>query len=260
MRTTDFASSFNAVAAEYAAARPDYPPTHYDAVEELLGRPLTGLRVLDVGAGTGKATRALAERGARVTAVEPGAEMAAQLRAAGPGVGLVRGNGDALPFADSSADLITYAQAWHWTRPEVALPEALRVLRPGGALALWWNRPDLTVPWLDEQAARLKEALPSHHVGDITRTVAGHLTALEPALRPVYRETSWQRTVPLATHLANLATHSSFAVLDPEETRPVLAREAQIVGELFPDGRIVEPYTVRLTFLPRPERLTPRDE
>ncbi|UED85648.1 class I SAM-dependent methyltransferase [Streptomyces profundus] len=260
MRTTDFASSFNAVAAEYAAARPDYPPHHYDTIEELLGRPLTGLRVLDVGAGTGKATRALLDRGARVTAVEPGAEMAAQLRAANRDATLVRGNGDALPFADSSVDLITYAQAWHWTRPEVALPEALRVLRGGGALALWWNRPDRTVAWVDEQAARLTKALPSHHVGDITRTVADHLTALEPALRPVYRETSWQRTVPLATHLKNLATHSSFAVLDPEQSRPVLAREAEILGALFPEGRIVEPYTVRLTYLPRPERPTPRGE
>ncbi|KAB8158853.1 methyltransferase domain-containing protein [Streptomyces sp. 3MP-14] len=256
MRTSDFATSFNAVAAEYAAARPDYPPTLYDALEEAFGRSLAGAHGLDVGAGTGKATRGLSERGVQVTAVEPGAGMAGQLRTASPGVPLVRASGDALPFADASVDLVTYAQAWHWTRPEVALPEALRVLRHGGGLALWWNTNDRTVGWVDEQANRLRESLPQHGAHDITRIVGHHLTALEPALQPVYREVTWRRTVPLATHLANLATHSQFAVLDPEETRPVLAREEAIVGELFPDGLVEEPYVVRLTYLPRPVRLT----
>lgn len=80
------ARSFDAVAVQYAAARPGYPPALFDAVEELAGQPLAGARVLDVGAGTGIATRLLAERGAWVTAVEPGAAMAAELHAAHPAV------------------------------------------------------------------------------------------------------------------------------------------------------------------------------
>lgn len=126
------ARSFDAVAAQYAAARPGYPPALFDAIEELAGQPLAGARVLDVGAGTGIATRLLAERGARVTAVEPGAAMAAELHAAHPAVPLVRALGDALPFRDDAGfDLVGYAQAWHWTDPARSVPEALRVLRPG---------------------------------------------------------------------------------------------------------------------------------
>ncbi|MEU8787329.1 class I SAM-dependent methyltransferase [Streptomyces sp. NPDC048637] len=93
--------------------------------------------MLDVGVGTGIATKLLAERGARVTAVEPGAAMATELRTAHPAIPLVRALGDALPFCDDAGfDLVGYAQAWHRTDPARSVPEELRVLRPGGALAL----------------------------------------------------------------------------------------------------------------------------
>ncbi|AQW49784.1 methyltransferase [Streptomyces hygroscopicus] len=134
---SSLATSFNAIAAQYAAVRPGYPPELFAMVEEFTGRPLDGADVLDVGAGTGIATRLLAERGARVVAVEPGTGMAAELRSALPRTPLVRGDGNALPFAGGVADLVTYAQSWHWTDPARSVPEAVRVLRPGGALALW---------------------------------------------------------------------------------------------------------------------------
>ncbi|MDT0323274.1 class I SAM-dependent methyltransferase [Streptomyces millisiae] len=86
-------------------------------------------------------------RGATVTAAEPGPGMAGQLRARLPAVRLVRADGNALPFTAGAFDLVTYAQAFHWTDPTRAVPEARRVLRPGGALALWWNVPDRAVPW-----------------------------------------------------------------------------------------------------------------
>lgn len=123
------ARSFDAVAAQYAATRPGYPPALFDAIEELAGRPLAGARVLDVGAGTGIATGLLPARGAQVTAVEPGAAMAGELRAAG--TPLVRARGEALPFRDDAGfDVVGYAQAWHWTDPARSVPEAMRVLRP----------------------------------------------------------------------------------------------------------------------------------
>lgn len=149
------ALSFDAVATQYAAARPDYPPALFDAVEELVGRPLAGADVLDCGAGTGIATRLMRERGALVVALEPGAGMAAKLRAAEPEIPLVRGEGNRLPFTAHSFDVITYAQAWHWTDPVQSVPEALRVLRPHGVLALWWNQADVRVPWVAAEDARL---------------------------------------------------------------------------------------------------------
>lgn len=154
------AGSFGAVAAEYDKARPSYPPRLFEEIERLADRPLRGADVLDVGAGTGIATRLLAERGARVIAVEPSGGMAAQLHAVSPGIPVVKGVGDELPCHDASADLITYAQAFHWTDPDKSIPEAIRVLRPGGALVLFWNLKDRSVDWLGEQERRTRRPCP----------------------------------------------------------------------------------------------------
>ncbi|GAA3030989.1 hypothetical protein GCM10020000_04790 [Streptomyces olivoverticillatus] len=51
--------------------------------------------------------------------------------------------------------MVTYAQAWHWTDPKRAVPEAWRVLRPGGVLALWWNDVALDIPWIAAQEGRI---------------------------------------------------------------------------------------------------------
>ncbi|MER7381658.1 class I SAM-dependent methyltransferase [Saccharopolyspora hirsuta] len=99
----------------------------------------------DVSAGTGIGTAVMCDRGADVIAVEPGGAMVAQLHQVLP---VVRGDSDALPLADSSRDLITYAQSWQWTEPDRSLPDALRILRLGGALAIWWSTTAFDVPWI----------------------------------------------------------------------------------------------------------------
>lgn len=245
---TDRALSFDAVAGQYDAARPGYPPGLFDTVEELSGRSLRGARVLDVGAGTGIATRLLLERGADVTAVEPGPGMAAQLRRTLPHTPLVRAFGDALPFADASVDLVTYAQSWHWTDPARSVPEALRVLRPGGALALWWNIADPAVPWVAEQERRLQLV-----AGATAHSPGGrHREGLPDEPAPVRRELRWTRTVPLDTHLANLGSHSLFRLLGDDATAACLAGERAELLKVFPDGLVEEAYVVELTVTLRP--------
>ncbi|MGW7078567.1 class I SAM-dependent methyltransferase [Streptomyces sp. NPDC054866] len=230
-----------------AASRPGYPPHLFTTVEELAEQPLRGARAVDVGAGTGTATRLLLDRGARVVAVEPGPAMRAQLRVALPGVPLLRAVGDALPLADDAADLITYAQSWHWTDPADSLPEALRVLRPGGALALWWNMPDPDTAWTTAQEERLKSRLPGYHRPGISVRAAEITVGLFPDLRPVQRRLHWTRRVPLDVHLAHLGSRSYFAVLGPDETAPILAAERAHLLRLFPDGTVEEAYAVDLT-------------
>ncbi|MFJ4785344.1 class I SAM-dependent methyltransferase [Streptomyces sp. NPDC088794] len=241
------AHSFNAAAAQYAANRPSYPPALFDAIEELANRPLEGARVVDVGAGTGIATALLHGRGAEVVAVEPGEGMAAQFRHTNPGIPIVRGNGNHLPLADASADLITYAQAWHWTEPARSVPEALRVLRPGGALTLWWNTSALDVPWIDAQSERIRRHFGVDRVVD--RNGSGMHSALaDPTgrLHFAHRRVRWSRHVPVDTHLANISSHSIFLVAGEESTEAFLAEERDQLLTVFPGGVVEEIYVVEL--------------
>ncbi|MFB9393076.1 class I SAM-dependent methyltransferase [Streptomyces coeruleoprunus] len=240
------ARAFDRAARAYAAHRPRYPSAVFDTVEEFSGQPLAGARVADVGTGTGIAARELQERGARVVGVEPGAGMAAQFRRELPGVPLVRGDGNRLPLADGSLDLVTYAQSWHWTDPAHAVPSALRALRPGGALALWWTDPDPSVPWVAEQHARIEERLgPGCYISNVD-TPAG--------LAWKTRTLRWSRRVTIDVHLAKLATHSAFIVLGEPGTSTFFEAERKHLDRHFPDGELDEPYVITVAVAVRPTR------
>ena len=141
-------TAFAAVADAYERARPGYPEA---AVRWLVGDEPTD--VVDLGAGTGKLTRVLVGLGHRVTAIEPLAEMRAELEAAVPGVTALAGTAEALPLPDGSADVVTCGQAFHWFDHTRSLPEIARVLRPRGRLALVWNSRDDSDPWVARLSA-----------------------------------------------------------------------------------------------------------
>ncbi|MEV5932027.1 class I SAM-dependent methyltransferase [Streptomyces sp. NPDC052079] len=245
------AHSFNAAAAQYAANRPSYPAALFDTIEELTARPLASSRVVDIGAGTGIATARLQARGAEVIAVEPGDGMAAEFRRALPGVPVVRGNGNALPFTDHCADLLTYAQSWHWTDPDRAVPEALRVLRTGGALALWWNTDALDVPWIGDAARRIDRHFGREHSA-WQRTVGARIADPSGRLHLRRRDIRWSRRVPVDTHLANIGSHSVFLTQDAHRTAAFLAEERRHLLRVFPDGIVEETYDVVLLLATTP--------
>ncbi|MFG1793707.1 class I SAM-dependent methyltransferase [Nocardia sp. NPDC049149] len=138
------ASSFGAAAPAYAEHRPDYAP---EAVRWALA-PAPGLRVLDLGAGTGKLTGTLVALGAEVNAVEPDPAMLAELRRAWPAVRALPGSAEAIPLPDASVDAVLAGNAMHWFDMAVAGPEIARVLVPGGILAGLWNVVDDRVDWI----------------------------------------------------------------------------------------------------------------
>jgi SAM-dependent methyltransferase len=141
--------TFGAVALSYAAFRPGYPDAAVDwALEPLGGRPRNPA-VLDLGAGTGKLTAALAARSDRVSAVEPDEDMLGILRTALPGVRALAGSAERIPLPDASVDAVLVGQAFHWFDPAVAGAEIGRVLRPGGVLGALWNAEDAGVDWVD---------------------------------------------------------------------------------------------------------------
>jgi SAM-dependent methyltransferase len=247
------AHSFNLAAAQYEASRPSYPPALFDAIEEFAGRRLAGIRVADVGAGTGIASALLRERGADVIAVEPGEAMAAEFQRVLPGVPIVRGDGNALPIAGSSQDLITYAQSWQWTDTDRSVPEALRVLRPGGVLAVWWNTTAFDVPWIRAQHERIADhcGVPPRSAVRPDDSEAIGLAGLT-GLRVARRHIRWQRTVPLDVHLANISSRSAFLVLGQDANRAFLAAERRRLREAFPDEAVEETYVVDLLVATRP--------
>ncbi len=132
--------SFNATAEQYASVRPQYPAELYDALVELTGIDRDS-SLLEMGCGPGIATRVLAARGYRITAVDLGADMVAVARrelAPYSNVEVLLGDletwdpGDRVPF-----DLLYAATAWHWIDPEVRYQRVAELVRPGGHLAFW---------------------------------------------------------------------------------------------------------------------------
>jgi SAM-dependent methyltransferase len=105
---------------------------------------------VDLAAGTGLFTRALARRAAQVIAVEPDDRMRAVLAARSPGVRAVAGRGEAIPLPDASVDGVFVSSAWHWLDPDRAVPEIARVLRDGGRLGVIWTSRDRRVDWMAE--------------------------------------------------------------------------------------------------------------
>ncbi|HTY27338.1 MAG TPA: class I SAM-dependent methyltransferase [Mycobacterium sp.] len=137
--------SFGSEAAAYERGRPSYPP---EAIDWLL--PSGARDVLDLGAGTGKLTTRLVERGLEVVAVDPIAEMLELLSSALPNTPALLGTAEQIPLPDSHVDAVLVAQAWHWFDPERAVAEVARVLRPGGRLGLLWNTRDERLGWVKD--------------------------------------------------------------------------------------------------------------
>lgn len=242
------ASIFDPLVDEYDAARPSYPPELFAGIERLTGRPLAGADIVEVGAGTGIATRGLLERGARVLAVDLGPAMLARLRDRTPGVrGAVVGDGNALPVRSGSADLICYAQAWHWVDVPRAAAEVVRVLRAGGHLAVWWN--DVHAdgqPYWDQQQETLTAWSPGYTLAHRGTDYAGQLRA-SGAFRSVTESTShWVRRMDFDQYEVWLRSKSYVESLG-DRRQAFLDQTRRGLEAAFPDGVVQEPFRTRVT-------------
>lgn len=204
-RRLELGQSFQDGGEHYERVRPGYPD---DSADWLI--PPGARDALDVGAGTGKFTALLLDRGLAVSAVDPSTDMLDQLRILHPGVAATVGTAEATGLADSSFDVVSVAQAWHWCDPLAASTELSRVLRAGGRLGLIWNQLDTSVPWVH----RLSRIM---HAGDVYRP------HFQPPLGPEFVEleshaTRWEDSLTTA-EILELAKSRSYYLRSGESTR-----------------------------------------
>jgi SAM-dependent methyltransferase len=148
------ALSFGAVAQRYERFRPGYPVELFDVVMTYAGRPIR--TALEIGAGTGKATRLFAERNVTVTATEPDAAMLAELRKHVPlHVKTIQASFEDLQ-SSGTFGLVYAAAALHWTSPEGRWSRVAALLEPGGVFASFGGPVQLADPAVAEavRAAR----------------------------------------------------------------------------------------------------------
>jgi SAM-dependent methyltransferase len=230
------ATSFGSVAAVYERGRPPYPPA---ALDWLL--PPGARRVLDLGAGTGKLTRLLTERGLDVVAVEPSEGMRAELARVLPEVRALEGTAERIPLADGAVDAVLAAQAWHWVDPARAVPEVARVLAPGGTLGLVWNIRDERVDWVGRLGRLLHQS--GDQYDESVRPTVG------PPFAPVERlDVEWTYHLRPPVLLDMVASRSYIITLPPAGQAAVLDQVQQLL-DAHPDlanrDDIAMPYVTR---------------
>lgn len=213
-------------AESYERGRPSYPAEAIDLLVSGLG--LDGARsVLDVGAGTGKLSRQLADEGIATIGVEPSTEM---LRIGGrlhPGA-WVGGAAEALPIRSGSIDGIVVAQAFHWFEPSPALAELARVLRPGSGVGLVWNERDESVPWVAELTRIMHwDTCQPYAVGTDWRSVLTTGGHFGPAQR---RVVSHVQLIDRAALLDRVASTSYIGLLDADARRYILSAVGELVA------------------------------
>jgi SAM-dependent methyltransferase len=229
--------AFGRTAREYELGRPLWPEELLDRViaEAGVGADAT---VLDLGAGTGKLTRSLVPRFARVVAVEPDEAMRSVLEEVVPGAESLPGRGEAIPLGDAEVDAVFSAEAFHWFACEDSVGEIARVLRPGGSLVVVWNIPVQFDDMGEEAEAVIEEAFARGGEPGLPRVLSGEWRRpVEDGPFEPLREAELERELVNTRDewIANMLSVSSIAH-QPEEARDEFARRLR---ELIPADREV---------------------
>jgi len=249
MTNSDPTQRFTRRADHYARYRPTYPPAVIDCLRDECGLS-PAADVADVGSGTGILTRLLLPHARRVYGVEPNAAMRAEAERSLAGEAnfmSVDGRAEATTLSDLSIDLITAGQAFHWFDVEPTRQEFRRILRPGGMVALVWNRRDqrrggfaeMYEALLDEMASGYRMARRTALPDDLDVLFAtGHEA----------RQFEHERLMDFDTVQGALVS-ASYAPL-PGDTRydPIMTRLRTIFDTHQKAGHVLLPYETQLYF------------
>ena len=226
---------FDAVADDYERVRPTYPDEVFDDLADLAALS-PGARVLEIGCGTGQATISLAKRGLHVVAVELGerlAELARRRLAAFPTAEVVRATfEDWEPAEAADFDAVVSFTAFHWIDPDVRYAKAARLLKPGGALAVFETQDTLTDdgdPFfvaVQEDYSAVEpgwDAVPAPPEEVVDREKS-YLDASEHFGPVEARRYIWSVAYTARDFVAFLGTTSNFLMLDEESRSRLLDR------------------------------------
>ena len=242
-------TSFGQAAAAYESGRPEYPAEAVAWMLESVHERGRAFRVADVGAGTGKLTRAVVELGADVVAIDPDPAMLATLRENVAGVPTFAGTAESLPLPDSGLDAVVMGQAWHWVDPEVGSLEIARVLRSGGVLGLVWNIRDDGVDWVRDLTRVIGASNAERLLADGGPRVTAPLGDLE------HRSWRWTRRITL-DQLRDLVFSRSDVITAGADERARIDAELDGVVASVPglsDGGAVDlPYVTHAFRARRP--------
>ncbi|GLX99723.1 class I SAM-dependent methyltransferase [Actinoplanes sp. NBRC 101535] len=239
------AESFGADAERYDRTRPSYPP----AVIERIAAALPGPEVLDVGIGTGIAARQFRDAGCTVLGVEPDERMAAV--AGRHGFVVETATFETWDDRGRTFDAVIAGQTWHWVDPVAGAAKSARVLRPGGALALFWNVAHPTPEQAEAFLDVYRRAAPDHPI-PVAATPPGSEQLFADRVAPGIRQAGgftepevwtvgWEQEYTRDEWLAMVPTQGGHSLLPPDQLAAVLTGIGEIIDA--GGGRITVPYT-----------------
>jgi SAM-dependent methyltransferase len=216
-------TSFGTEADSYERGRPGYP---LEAVAWMLEQVPPGSTVVDIGAGTGKLTRAMVETGYRVVAVDPDPAMLAKLGEGLPFVRRLIGTGEEIPLDAGSAAAVVGGQMWHWVDPAVASREVSRVLRPEGVLGLIWNIRDEREPWVKRMSEIMSNSAAERLIADGGVELGDGFTNLQES------RFEWERSISAVDLRAMVRSRSYVITADPDTRRRIDTELEDLFGSL----------------------------
>lgn len=222
---------FGEVAEQYEEFRPSYPNGIFDEIMSF-GELAAGDCALEIGAGTGKATMKVIERGLLVHALEPSPEMAALLRA--KGVEIEETTFEEWPLRAGAYRLVYAAQAWHWVGGDDRYERAAATLAPGGTLAIIWSRPQEFEGALGAEIDAIYDRLaPEMRSGSPKRwrldETLDEIAGCAEFGAPVKREVTWTRPYTTRQYVLLSETHSDHRVLSDDRRTQILADVAKVI-------------------------------
>lgn len=250
----DIRLSFNEAAEIYDAVRPSYPAALFDALFEMLPSDST---IVEVGPGTGQATRDLLARGAAVHAIEIGPRMATKLRSNLPSdrLRVTVGDFEQVAITPGSADAVFSATAYHWISRPAQTDRPASMLRPGGVVAIvdlvQVESPD------DEGFFAACQPIYERYGQGHTGPPAPRREAVDPAMRQTLdadgrfhtvavRRWDWNQTYTTGQYQQLMLSYSGTQMMDEPNRLALVEDMAAFIDEHF-DGSVTRPLVVAPT-------------